>query len=217
MNKITASPEKSTQLLSVRVDELRHALQLINPKQVTSHAGAHYTDDSDNGIFEFEFWGAPTLLSYPECTAYDKSTGSKLPVAVQALILYYFYNADGFPLTDRWIAFSELQDGRFYSQAFQGYSGDKLGKLFTDDLDAFRKAALEIGGIPHSMADASFVFQLLPRVPLLALAWQGDDEVPSSYQILFNESVNHYLPTDACAIAGSMLTGKLIRARDILG
>jgi hypothetical protein len=65
MNKITASPEKNTQLLSVRVDELRHALQQINPKQVASHAGAHYSDDSDNGMFEFEFLGAPTLLSYP--------------------------------------------------------------------------------------------------------------------------------------------------------
>jgi hypothetical protein len=216
MNKITASPEKNTQLLTVRVDELRHALQQINPKQVASHAGAHYSDDSDNGMFEFEFLGARTLLSYPEYAAYDNFTGSELPVAVQALILYYFYNADGSALTDRWIAFSELQDGRFYTQAFQGYSGDKLGKLFADDLDTFRKAALAIGGIPHSMANASFVFQLLPRVPLLALAWQGDDEFPSSYQILFNESVNHYLPTDACAIAGSMLTRKLIRASDML-
>lgn len=218
MNKPSASLERNTQLLSARVDELRSALQQSSPQRLAVNTGASYMEDSnDDGGFEFEYWGTATLLSCPGYTAHDKLTGAELPAAFQALILYYFYTADGTALSDRWIAFSELQDGRFYTQAFQGYTGGQLGKLFADEMDTFQAAALAIGGRPHSMGDAGFVFQLLPRVHLLALVWQGDEDFPSNYQILFNKSVNHYLPTDACAIAGSMLTRKLIRAREIQG
>jgi hypothetical protein len=45
---------------------------------------------------------------------------------------------------------------------------------------------------------------------LLAVYWKGDDEFPPSYKILFEDIADEHLPTDACAILGSMLTGKLI-------
>jgi hypothetical protein len=51
---------------------------------------------------------------------------------------------------------------------------------------------------------------MLPRVSLLTVYWQGDEDFPSSAQILFGVEVKHYLPTDACAIAGSMLTRQLV-------
>ena len=44
------------------------------------------------------------------------------------MILYYLSYADGTPLADRWIGYRELPDGTFYSQAFQGYSGDRLAR-----------------------------------------------------------------------------------------
>lgn len=216
MEKPSISPDKTPELLSARVDELRHNLQQRSPQRTAFNTAAHYTEHSANaGIFEFNFWGTPTQLVYPACKAQDIATGYELPVSFQAFILYYFNTADGTPLTDRWISFSELQDGRFYTQAFQGYTGNQLAKTFDNELKAFQKAAQTTGGRPYSMGDAGFIFQLLPRVHLLALAWQGDEEFPSNYQILFNETVNHYLPTDACAIAGSMLTRKLIRAKEI--
>ncbi|MDL1911699.1 DUF3786 domain-containing protein, partial [Chloroflexi bacterium CFX6] len=55
-------------------------------------------------------------------------------------------------------------------------------------------------------------FQPLPRVPLMTTYWLGDEDFPSSCKILFDESATHYLPIDACAILGSMLTRKIIAA-----
>ncbi len=46
----------------------------------------------------------------------------------------------------------------------------------------------------------------LPSVPVY---WMGDDEFPPSYKILFEDTTDYHLPTDACAILASMLTGKL--------
>jgi len=67
------------------------------------------------------------------------------------------------------------------------------------------RAALKQGGKSYPLGDASFSFQFLPRMSLLAVFWAGDDELPASYQVLFDASASHQLPTDACAIAGSML------------
>jgi len=57
---------------------------------------------------------------------------------------------------------------------------------------------------------ASFIYNALPRIPMMVTYWLGDEDFPSSCKILFDASAPHYLPTDACAILGSMLTRKLL-------
>jgi hypothetical protein len=44
-----------------------------------------------------------------------------------------------------------------------------------------------------------------------AVYWQGDEDFPSTCQLLFDASVSRCLPTDACAVLGSALTRMLIK------
>ena len=130
---------------------------------------------------------------------------------MQAVLAYYFYTSDGAPLTGQWISFADLPDGRMYNSAFQGYSGDELVKAFGLNVDGFKLACERYGGTVTSVGDAAFIFYALPRLPLLVNYWCGDEDFPSSCKILFDSSVSHYLPTDVCAILGSMLTRKIIK------
>jgi hypothetical protein len=41
--------------------------------------------------------------------------------------------------------------------------------------------------------------------------WLGDEDFPSTCQILFDAAAGHYLPSDAYAILGSTLTRRLIK------
>jgi hypothetical protein len=145
--------------------------------------------------------------------AYPEGENQPLSAFDQALLLYYLTTADGTSLTGEWIAFSDLPDGRFYNQAFQGYTGKELRRSFQDDRVAFEQAAQALGGARQPLGDTSFAFQALPRVPLLAVYWQGDEDFPSTCQVLFDAAASHYLPTDAYAILGSTLTRRLIKAR----
>ena len=159
------------------------------------------------------FWGQETLLSFPELVARQSETGPDLPLSDQALLLYYFATANGSPLAQRWVSFSELPDGRFYNQAFKGYTGRELARTYGENLQALSLAARRLGaGLPGGapVGDRSFLFRPLPRVPLLLVFWQGDEEFPSSFQILFDASASHYLPTAVCAVLGSMLARRLI-------
>lgn len=199
---------------SQRVEELRSVVRGRDPIQLAAHTGAsHQWLDEEKSEFYLPLWERTIRLTFPGLTAYLGSSNATLPSFQLALTLYYFATADGSPLMQRWISFSDLPDGRFYNQAYQGYTGYELVRCFGNDRSAFDQAAIKLGGVHQTFGDSAFSFLALPRVPILVVLWQGDEDFSASYQILFDASANHYLPTDAYAILGSTLTSRLIKLK----
>jgi hypothetical protein len=202
--------------LTRHIAGLRQALGAANPTQLATRTGAVYEPGNEGtSKFRLKLWGQDIFLLFPEWIAYDLQSGKELPIISQGLLLYYFQTADGAPVDPRWISFSELPDGRFYNQAFQGYTGRELGKAFGNDLELFMIAAEGLGGLSHGAqeqlpGDMAFLFQVLPCISILVAYWRGDEDFPASAQVLFQASTPHYLPTDVCAILGSTLTRRLI-------
>jgi hypothetical protein len=216
MSRLKSLNTGDEQGLARQVKQLRTELQKAEPDILANLTGSRYlSEGTKRGKFLLPVWGHTTVLTYPEYIAFDEITGEQAPIPTQALLAYYFHTADGTTLASRWISFSELPDGRFYNQAFQANTGQELERAFGDNIQRFFRAAntLPKAKLPagsESIGDHSFPIAPLPRVPLLAVCWQGDEDFNSSYQLLFDASVVHYLPTDVCAILGSMLTRKLI-------
>lgn len=214
-------PEASqlAQHTAVLQSELRLLQQAIGAEALASQTGCKlHIESPEQGAFELTLWQQPVQILFPAWTAIDSNTGQALHVANQALLLYYFLSADGIAPESRWISFGDLPEGRFYNQAFQGYSGNELARAFQNDLEAFQEAATRLGGAllpatPEIPGDRSFIFQALPRVAVLTVYWMGDEDFPAAAQILFDATTPHYLPTDVCAILGGTLTRKLIKAK----
>lgn len=215
MNKYSSSPEREKSSLLDKVNQLRRDLSQTDPTLLADKAGATFVPEQNNaGVIKLDLWGKDMVISYPELIAYEAETQIETHLANQALLLYYLHTADGTQPASRWIAFTDLPDGMFYTQAFQGYSGHELARAYKDDRQAFERAAQGSGGTKVEFGGVAYKFNLLPKVALLVVFWPGDEDFPSSYQILFDASVSHYLPTDACAIAGSMLTKQIIANRE---
>lgn len=207
--KPSRSPTAAVQL-SGRVDELRSTLRVQDPGLVAARSGSSYLMlGPGRGELHIPLWEKVCILCWPELKGCNDND-DRLSDFQVALLLYYLLTADDSLLSGKWISFADLPDGRMYNAAFQGYSGDEVVKAFGFDLDEFRSACLKAGGEPIEIGNASFVFQALPRVPLMLTYWLGDEEFPSSCKVLFDESASHYVPIDACAILGSMLTRKVI-------
>jgi hypothetical protein len=167
-----------------------------------------------SGEFHLELWGRPLGLTYPDWNLRKIPSGEPASPMEQALVLYYFERADATAIGDSWISFSELPDGTFYNQAFQGYTGEELRRAFGNDLEKFERAAEGLGGERGPLGDLSYRFKALPRVSILVVYWLGDEDFPPSAQVLFDASASHYLPTDAYAILGSTITRRLIAMRE---
>jgi hypothetical protein len=197
--------------LAQRADELRAGLQLLPAERLAAQTGARFIPiGSGRGEFHFAFFETAVVGAYPVLRFYT-TAGDELPDFLQALFLYYFSTADGAPLTGNWVSFADLPDGRLYSQAFQGYSGNEVVKVFGLDLAGYQAACAALGGQAVPVGDASFRFQALPCVPLLLTYWLGDEDFPSSCKVLFDASAIHYMPIDGCALLGSQLVKKLLK------
>lgn len=197
-----------------RINRLKNEIRRVQPQSLAANTGSLYHEESDNqGFFRISIWEEPFKLTYPALEVFNPKSPLILPN--QALLFYYFFTADGFPKSDRWISFTELPDGMFYTQAFQSYTGKELARIFQDDRESFEAAAKVCGGKQVEFGGVSYEFELLPYISLLVVFWEGDEDFPSTFQLLFNASTNHYMPTDACAIAGSMLTRRIINAYQI--
>jgi hypothetical protein len=217
MNDKKPEENQPIKALPGRVQQLRNELKNADPHLLTERTMSkfHSTSSEDkrvSGDFSLTFWGQDITISYPDFIARSAGSSQELGLDAQAILLFHFRTSRGTSLVGRWIAFSELPDGRFYSSAFQGYTGAALVQAFEGKKEAFEYASLNLGGIPADIGDSAYIFNPLPRIPLLAIYWEGDEDFPASIQILFDASIIHHLPTDVCAILGSMLTRRLIKA-----
>ena len=197
--------------LGGRVGEIRGKLKNRDPEMLSAYTGAAY---SDVGVFRLPFWQRDVTISFPDFIGHYVDTGEELNDFDMTMLAYYFDVSDSVPLAREWIAFKQIPGGMFYAQAFQGYSGDELLRVFGDNLDAFIKASEKIGGRQEAFGSAAFSYQILPHVPIMVVCWLGDDDFPSSYRMLFDASAHHHLVTDAYAILGSNLTKRLIKAKE---
>lgn len=205
---------KDNNPLNRRYEEIREELLGVDPYLLAFRTGAMYKESAPNlGEFTLDYWGKGIVINYPNFVARDMESGNELGVFHQTLLAYYFLSSDGASLTGEWIAFSVLPDGMFYKTAFQGYSGDELTRSFGDDMEAFRKAALAIGGTSQSLGDQGYSFQVFPLFRVAAVCWLGDEDFPASHRILFDASASHHLSADACAVVGSELVHRLIKAQ----
>lgn len=201
---------KDQEPLERRADQLREDLFQRDVNQLAELTGTTLQIDNSENVFEFLYWGKPVLLSSRDYLARDPETLHQLPPIHQAMILYYFHSSKGSPASGKWISFSELADGQFYNAAFQGYTAGKLAQYFQMDYGKFEARNEKQCGVKVDFGDGAFRYQILPQLAILIVYWKGDEEFPPSYKILFEDIADYHLPTDGCAILGSMLVGKLI-------
>lgn len=201
--------------LNRKTHQLREKLSHRSPQDLARHTGTTYLEPGpDKGQFQFSYWGKEIILPRADFVARERETRDPLGLLDQAMIAYYFHDSRRSTPGQGWISFSELPDGQFYNAAFQGYTSRKIQSAFQNQYAAYDRSARDIGGQKVDFASRAFRLQILPRAAALIACWEGDKELPPSYRILFQESIIHHLPTDACAILGSMITSKLIASRD---
>ena len=120
--------------LGDRVDEIRENLKSKKPESLAARTGALYTPKgSSGGEFRLPFWSREVVLNFPDFSGHYADTGDPINTFDMTMLAYYFDMSDGARMTNEWIAFNQIPGGMFYAQAFQGYSGNELAKVFGSD------------------------------------------------------------------------------------
>ena len=192
-----------------QLDALRNEILATQPGRLAVNCGGTLVDQQ----IRLTYWGQEVGISWPDLKVRKLSDGSECSVYDAGMLLYYLREADGTPMADRWIGYRELPGGSFYSQAFQGYSGDRLARAYGENPDTYTEAAHVLEGIALTgLPGLAFAFIPLPHIRLATILYPGDEEFAARASVLFDLAVSHYMTTDGLALLGAGLVGRLIQA-----
>lgn len=138
--------------------------------------------------------------------------GQEVHSFIGVLVLHYLLGCRSAAPTDQLITFREVPGGEVYYPAFKKRAIDTLVEVFGDDPDLLIKAGASIGAERGRLGGASVVVSAFPKVPVTAVVWEGDEEVPSSGNILFDSSIVDILPMEDVSIVGNLVSSKLRKA-----
>lgn len=119
------------------------------------------------------------------------------------------------PQGDEWVSFKDFKDAAPFVGGFVNNTERTIFIKFPGRLAALKDACLNLGGLPVDLGlsyDLSIRFEALPRIPLLLLFNDEDDEFPAQCALLFQKKAEKYLDMECLAIIGWFLTDSLLQA-----
>jgi len=184
-------------------------LRGMDLQERAKRGGADYFRSADGERIVLQCFSESYEVRFPEVTF--SSPGKKVvSLVTRILVLHYLIQADGTPLSGRWVPYKEVPGGMLYAPVFSRRVTEPLVKVFGNSAKAFKEAGLRIGASLCEIGDASFIVQAFPFVPLQYVLWEGDEEFPPTLQLLFDRSVDHYLSLEDMVVLGQMATGRLL-------
>ncbi len=174
----------------------------IDPKDVVSRL----SDVSwDGEKFTVTLLGRAFAIAHPEYAITPLEGGKVPPLPTQTFLLRYLMESRDVAWTGAWKTFREMPWGEMYIKPYTGRVLTRAAFTFGTRIDAFRKAAEKLGGIPLPHGDAGYQFDLVGNYQMQILAWEGDDEFPPNAQVLYSDNFADGFAAEDRVVAGDIL------------
>ena len=121
------------------------------------------------------------------------------------------------PLGGNWMSFKDFKDAAPLIQAFYNTVTQPIAEMFSGRLVELEKSGRKIGGHPPEEVfsyDLSLRFDALPRVSLLLLFNDKDEEFPAQCSVLFEKRAEKFLDMECLAMVG-MLLFEYLKSADV--
>lgn len=132
------------------------------------------------------------------------------------LFKYILLCPDLAPYEPDWISFKDFKAASHMGNMsfFTSETELLIQKSFSGRLDALAFACKKMGGIQSKMEmpyDLAMVIDILPRISLLVLFNDKDDEFPAQCRVLFQKHTEFYLDPESIIIASAVMAKKLVQ------
>jgi hypothetical protein len=118
------------------------------------------------------------------------------------------------PASGGWVSYRDFKDTGPLHTYFAQDVENALVKRFSGDLDGLRRTGEALGSQAPEMDlnyDYTGAFAFLPRLPLLVLFNDADEEFGAQGSVLFRADAARYLDGECLAMAANHLIGRLSR------
>jgi len=140
---------------------------------------------------------------------------AELPLAERILILHYLLGRETRPARGSMVAFKNLPGASFYDPTYQKRGPKRIARRFGQRVEEFRKACRNLNWQEAELGDASFRFDILPKIQGLVVLHAGDEEFPPEATILFNDEIVNFLPLEDVAVLAGLIATRLSKSINI--
>jgi hypothetical protein len=166
----------------------------------------------DKGEAVIPFYGIPYRVSGQGIA---DSQGRRPNHAVSVILCKYLLLCpEGEPVESEWVTYKDFKDAAPFVGGFSNNAEKPIIRMFSGRLSELRQACLGLTGRPVDAGiDADLVMRLdaLPKVPVLLLFNDRDDDFPAQCSLLFERRAEKYLDMECLAMTGWALSEWLKR------
>jgi len=135
-----------------------------------------------------------------------------LPLVEKILILHYLLAREPRTVKGQMVAFKNLPGASFYDPTYQKRGPRRIARRFGEDVEGFRQACRNLGWREEELGDASFRFDILPKIRGLVVLHGGDEEFPAEANILFDDEIVNFLPLEDVAVLAGLIATRLAKS-----
>jgi hypothetical protein len=194
-----ASSEQALRALLAGLADMDLAVQ-------AGRCGGAYVDEPEEGV-RLPFLDGRYLVTRRDVVAL---AGEAPTVWVKVFLLIYLTRAGGRPETGSWVAYRDLPNTLSKASSFEACA-QEIADAFADDGESLDRAVRSLGGVPSGVVAADGVYRLpaLPRVGVLLLFWDREEEFSARVSLLLDRNVLDYLDQEALVFLAEALEHRL--------
>jgi hypothetical protein len=167
----------------------------------------------EKGKITISFFEKPYLVTEKRIT----NQLGKQPSFGECVVLckYLLLCPDAALPEDDWVAYRDFKDAGPLTVFFANSVEKPIAAHFAGRLAELETSCKTLGGFAPDIGltyDLCMQFSALPRVPVLLLYNDADDEFPAHCSILFKKGSDTFLDAESLAILGEILTRRLIKS-----
>ncbi len=163
----------------------------------------------DNEVI-IPFFGQPHKVS--KSGIIDPS-GKQPPLEVSVVLSKYLLMCpDVNPIEGNWVSYRDFKDSGPLTHFFLNSVEQPIADHFSGRLGELETSGKALGGFPPALElnyDLFMQFNSLPKIPVLLLFNDSDDEFPAHCSVLFERRAEKFLDAESLAILGVLLSAYL--------
>jgi len=170
-------------------------------------SGAQYTPEE----IIIEYLSRFYKITLPEIEVSLTAGDEPVPMRDKLLILHYFIEAKGTPLSNNTISYKGLAEGNIYFPTFYQRAIKPLVNYFGKEPRQLLNVAGFLGGDEADYGDVSVIISAFSRVPITLVLWKGDEEFAPEGNIMFDSTISDYLPTEDINVLCETIAWRLVK------
>lgn len=170
-------------------------VKALDPAETTGRTGADW--DADAGEYRIRIWDEEYRVDAAQKRILpERWGGGLLKEYMDLFVVHYLMKARAPSLTGKWVSEKDIPGGSAFFRGPHTLPTADIADAFGENLDGFAAVCEGLGGRPLDMADAAYVFEITPAVPMAILLWEGDEDFGAESRLLFDRSIDRHLPLD---------------------